>query len=157
MRNYRILPTVLVICLFSMCAVAQKSSGSTAAASAVAMSSKTFTEYKGVGLGVMAVDVRTKLGTPKEKGETLDFFIFSDNESAQIYYDATHKVSAVMVTFTGDVSKAPTAKDVFGEDVAPNAAGTIFKMERYPKAGYWISYTRTSGSDAMVNIAMQKM
>ena len=35
--------------------------------------------------------------------------------------------------------------------------GTIFKMERYPKAGYWISYTRTSGTDAMVNIALQKM
>ena len=44
----------------------------------------------------------------------------------------------------------------FGIDV-PAKDGTVFKMERYPKAGYWISYTRTSGSDAMVNIAIQKM
>ena len=115
-----------------------------------------FNEYRGVAIGTTATDVRAKLGNPKESSATDEQFIFSEAESAQFYYDAEHKVNAIMITFQGDVSKAPAAKDVFGEDVAPNDQGTIFRMTRYPKAGYWISYTRTSGADAMVNIALQK-
>jgi hypothetical protein len=118
-----------------------------------------FSEYRGVKIGMSVADARAKIGSSKEKtqSDSQDQYIFSDNESALLYYDATKNVNAIMITFQGDVTKAPTAKDVFGDDVAPNAEGTIFKMERYPKAGYWISYTRTRGSDAMVNIAMQKM
>ena len=116
-----------------------------------------FSEYRGIKIGVPMTDVRTKLGKAKEESDAQDQYIFSDSESAQFFYDATKKVSAIMITFTGDVTKAPTAKDVFGADVAPNDQGMIFKMERYPKAGFWISYTRTAGADAMVNIALQKM
>ena len=116
-----------------------------------------FTEYKGMKIGAAADAVRTKLGSPKDKSDSMDLYVFSDNESAQFYYDGTHVVNAIMITYTNDLKSAPAAKDVFGVDVAPNADGMIFKMERYPKAGYWISYTRTSGSDAMVNIAIQKM
>lgn len=116
-----------------------------------------FSEYRGVAIGTTAAEVRAKLGNPKESSATDEQFIFSEAESAQFYYDAAHKVNAIMITFQGDVSKAPAAKDVFGEDVAPNDQGTIFRMTRYPKAGYWISYTRTTGADAMVNIALQKM
>jgi hypothetical protein len=116
-----------------------------------------FNEYRGVKIGVKADDVRTRLGAPKDKSDTMDMFAFSDSETAQFYYDESTVVKAIMITFQGDVSKAPTAREIFGEDVAPNADGMIFRMERYPKAGYWISYTRTTGSDAMVNIAMQKM
>lgn len=116
-----------------------------------------FSEYRGVKIGMAAADVRTKLGKAKDETDAQDQYIFSDNESALFYYDAAKNVNAIMITFTGDVSKAPGAKDVFGEDVAPNPQGMIFRMEKYPKAGYWISYTRTTGSDAMVNIALQKM
>lgn len=116
-----------------------------------------FTEYRGIKIGMAATDVRTKLGKAKDETDTQDQYIFSDNESALFYYDASKNVNAIMITFQGDVSKAPAAKDVFGQDVPPNDSGMIFKMEKYPKAGYWISYTRTTGSDAMVNIALQKM
>lgn len=116
-----------------------------------------FTEYRGVKIGMPAADVRTKLGKAKDETDTQDQYIFSESESAQFYYDATKNVNAIMITFTGDVTKAPTAKDVFGQDLTPNDQGMIFKMEKYPKAGFWISYTRTSGSDQMVNIALQKM
>jgi hypothetical protein len=116
-----------------------------------------FSEYRGVKIGMPATDVRTKLGKAKDESDAQDQYIFSDSESALFYYDGSKNVNAIMITFQGDVSKAPAAKDVFGDDVAPNADGMIFKMEKYPKAGFWISYTRTSGSDAMVNIAMQKM
>ncbi|MFL6375744.1 MAG: hypothetical protein ACJ73D_13835 [Pyrinomonadaceae bacterium] len=116
-----------------------------------------FSEYRGVKIGMTATDVRAKLGKAKEQTDAQDQFIFNDNESALVYYDGTHAVNAIMITFQGDVKNAPSAKDVFGEDVAPNGEGMVFKMEKYPKAGYWISYTRTSGSDQMVNIALQKM
>lgn len=116
----------------------------------------TFSEYKGMKIGSAADDVRTKLGAPKDKSDAMDLYVFSDNESAQFYYDPTHKVNAIMVTYTGDLKGAPLAKEIFGADV-PEKDGMIFKMERYPKAGYWISYTRTTGSDAMVNIAIQKL
>ena len=85
-----------------------------------------FSEYRGVKIGMPATDVRTKLGTAKDQTDTQDQYIFSDSESALVYYDGSHAVSAIMITFTGDVTKAPTAKDVFGQDLTPNDQGTIF-------------------------------
>jgi hypothetical protein len=51
----------------------------------------------------------------------------------------------------------PAPKIVFGEDVEKTAEGGVQKLVRYPKAGFWISYTRTAGDDPLVIIAMQKM
>src|SRR5689334_3181058 len=86
-------------------------------------------EYKGIS---MAADlVRNKLGNPKDKSDTQDMYSFSDNETAQFYYDPSHQVQAIMITYMGDLKAAPSAKDVFGEDVAPKADGAISKMEKY--------------------------
>ena len=46
-----------------------------------------FTDYKGVSVSMSAVDVRNKLDHIKEEGELQDFFVFSDKESAQVFYD----------------------------------------------------------------------
>ncbi|MFT3746089.1 MAG: hypothetical protein QM785_17595 [Pyrinomonadaceae bacterium] len=116
-----------------------------------------YSGYKGLLVGAANADVRAKLGNPKEKTETMDLFVVSDNESVQFYYDAGQKVTAIMMTYSGDLKAAPTPMDLFGEDVAPNAEGGMFKMVRYPKSGFWISYNRTPGSDAVVSIAIQKI
>lgn len=116
-----------------------------------------FAGYKGLGIGATTVSVREKLGEPKDKSDAMDLYVFSDSESAQFYYGPAKTVTAIMITYSGDLKKAPTAKDVFGEDVAPKPDGGIFKMVRYPKAGYWVSYNRTAGDDAIVSIAMQKI
>ena len=116
-----------------------------------------YTGYKGLLVGAMASDVRSKLGNPREKTDTMDLFVVSEVESVQFYYNSTQAVTAIMVTYSGDLKLAPTPMDIFGEDVAPNAEGGIFKMVRYPKSGFWISYNRTTGSDAVVSIAVQKM
>ena len=102
-------------------------------------------------------EARTKLGKAKESSDTQDFYIFSDNESAQVYYGAEKTVTAVTVTYTGKLDAAPTAKAVFGEDAETKPDGGIFKMARYPKLGFWISYNKTAGDDALIIIAMQKM
>ena len=116
-----------------------------------------FNSYRGIEIGTSTDDARKALGNPKEKSDTQDYFEFSDNESAQVYYDADHKVMAVSITYTGNIDGAPTPKAVFGEDAEVKPDGGIFKMERYPKAGFWISYTKTGGDGPMVIIALQKI
>ena len=157
-RTSKILLIILSVAIAGSFTVnGQRSNAKTVTPAAVPTPEKTlFNEYRGVKIGMPTADVRTKLGKAKDESDAQDQYIFSDNESALFYYQAGH-VNAIMITFQGDVTKAPTAKDIFGNDVAPNDQGMIFKMERYPKAGFWISYTRTSGTDAMVNIALQKM
>ena len=66
-----------------------------------------YKEYKGVRLGMSADEVRQKLGRPKEAGKEQDFFVFSDNERARVYYDSAHKATAVISTFIGKASNAP--------------------------------------------------
>ena len=113
--------------------------------------------YKGVNIGMSADDVRKKLGDPKDKSDPQDLFMFGENESAQFIYGPDKKVTAIMVTYSGNLSAAPTAKDVFGEDVVAKPDGGVSKMVRYPKAGYWVSYNKIAGDDSIISIAMQKM
>lgn len=113
--------------------------------------------YKGVAIGTLADEIRTKLGEPKDKSDAQDLYVFSDEESAQFIYDPAHKVTAIMITFSGKMTGAPTPKDVFGEDVPAKPDGGIFKMVRYPKAGYWISYNKIVGDDSIISIAVNKM
>ena len=116
-----------------------------------------FAEYRGIVIGMAADDLRKKLGPPKDKSDAQDFYSFSETESAQFYYDDSHHLTATMITYMGDLKNAPTPKDVFGEDVTPKPDGGISKMVRYLKAGYWISYNRGGGSDAILSIAIQKI
>ena len=116
-----------------------------------------FNEYRGVQLGMTASDVRKKLGDPKDKSAEQDFYIFNENETAQVVYDKTAKVIAISADFMSPNSAAPSAKDVFGSDVEAKPDGSVHKLVRFPKAGYWVSYSRTSGADAVVTIQLQKL
>lgn len=113
--------------------------------------------YKSINIGMVSDEVRKKLGDPKDKSDSQDLFVFNEEESAQFIYSADHKVTAIVITFSGKMKGAPTAKDVFGEEVPAKPDGGVFKMVRYPKAGYWISYNKIVGDDSVVSIAMQKI
>lgn len=115
-----------------------------------------YSEYKGVHLDMEASEVRKKLGDPTDKGDVQDFFVFSDNESAQVFY-TKGKVMAVSVNYVGDKSGAPLPKIVLGTDIEAGADGAMHKMVRYPDAGYWVSYNRTGGGDPLVTVTMQKI
>jgi len=117
--------------------------------------SPAFHEYRGVQLGMISDEVRKKLGDPKDKGEEQDFWVFEE-ETAQIVYDKTHKVITISADFT-NTNKAITAKQVFGSDLEAKADGSIYKMVRYPKAGYWLSYNRTGGNSPLITITLQKL
>jgi hypothetical protein len=104
-----------------------------------------------------ADEVRKKLGSPKDKSDAQDFFLFGETESAQIVYDTTHKVITISADFLSTGDTVPTAKQVLGSDLDAKADGSVYKMVRYPKAGYWLSYSRTSGTSPMTSVTLQKI
>ena len=115
-----------------------------------------FSSYKGVRIGMGADEARKLLGNPTDKDDKQEVFAVSDEESCQVYYDAAKKVAAVSITYFS--SKAvPAPKAVLGEEPEAKQDGSFTKLVRFPKAGYWVSYTRTSGESPMTIIAMQKI
>jgi len=117
-----------------------------------------FIDYRGVQIGWLADDVRKKLGVPADKGDEQDFYKFSDNETCQVLYDkATRKVTAISIDFSNGANAVITPQQVFGADFETKADGTKYKLVRYPKAGYWVSYYRGSGNTPSITITMQKM
>ncbi len=118
-----------------------------------AASEPVFKDYKGVRIGMSADEVRQKLGKPETQG----FFLISDNETAQVFYDKDKKVNAVAVTYTGKGDALPTAVTVLGEDVLAAEDGRVYKLVRYPAAGYWVAYSRSSGDSPVISITMKKL
>ena len=116
-----------------------------------------FHDYRGVQLGMTSDEVRKLLGDPKDKGDEQDFFIFNDTETAQIVYDKVHKVITISADFMTPNNSVLTAKQVFGADIEPKADGSVYRMVRYPKAGYWLSYNRTSGASPLTTVTLQKI
>ncbi len=83
-----------------------------------------FTEYKGVRIGTSADEARQKLGKAKDKDKTQDLYVFSENESAQVFYDDRQRVYAISVDYTGKEA-APAPIDILGQDVTAKADGSI--------------------------------
>jgi hypothetical protein len=124
----------------------------------VAEESPIFQEYRGIQIGWLADDVRKKLGNPADKGDEQDFYVFGEKETAQILYDkTTHKVTTISVDFMNGASDVITPQQVFGSDIETKPDGSKHKLVRYPKAGYWVSYSRTAGDTPIVTIQIQKM
>lgn len=111
-----------------------------------------YAEYKGVRLWMTADEVRTKLGEPASKGDDSDCYTFSESEMAQIFYDAAHKVRAVVVSY---LSGGPQPEQVLGRAVEAKPDGSQHLMIRYERAGYWVAYTRTAGESPIVTVTMQ--
>lgn len=145
---------ILLAAIFALMlsVAAQAQTGDTAQ-----LSDPVFRDYKGITLGMTMDAVHQKLGTPKEASTTQDFYSASDKEVAQIYYDRAQKVKAVAISYLGEGNDVPSCRAVLGEDVTPAADGSIYKLVRYPKAGYWVSYNRTGGDASMVIVTMQRL
>lgn len=114
-----------------------------------------FSEYRGIRLGMTATEVRAKLGEPNLKGDDGDFYMFSETETTQVFYDAQHKTKAISIDYMGGVG-APDPKTVVGGDLQVSSAG-LYKMVRYDNLGYWVSFNRTTGPVVVVTITMQRI
>jgi outer membrane protein assembly factor BamE (lipoprotein component of BamABCDE complex) len=152
-----------LLCLAAFAVPAQTTgTGNTASAASAAKPEATgeqppFQEYKGVRIGMTAEEVRKKLGSPTDKGDTQDFYLISAKESVQVMYDGEKKVSAIALNYMSAGDKAPTPSAVIGSDIEARPDGSLYKLVRYPKAGYWVSYSRTAGNSPIVSVMMQKM
>ena len=152
-------PSALPALTLLLAALALAAAATTARAQGTADKPKEeppFHDYKGVKIGMTADEARKLLGVPTDKDDKQDFYSFNDKESCQVYYDDTKKVFAVSVTYLA-TDAAPAPKTVLGSDADAKQDGSLYKMIRFPKVGYWVSYTRTSGNDPMTIIAMQKI
>lgn len=141
---------VIVLLLTASTAAAQGSKGS------INAPDENGFQFRGVKIGMATDDARKKLGAPREKSPEQDFYLFNDNEAVQIYYDKG-AVSAISIDYMNGANSIPSAKDVLGADADAKADGSIHKVVRYPKAGYWVSYSRTAGNEPTITITMQKI
>jgi len=117
-----------------------------------------FSDFKGVRIGMPTEEARKKLGSPRDKGDEQDFYVFNDTQAVQVFYDKASKtVMAISIDFMEGASQIPAAKDIVGSEPDVKADGSAYKMVRYPKAGYWVSYSRTAGSTPTITITMQKI
>jgi hypothetical protein len=116
-----------------------------------------FSDFKGVSIGMHADEARKKLGNPRDKSAEQDFYMFGDNQAVQVFYDPAGVVSAISIDFMSGAREIPSCKDVLGAEAEKKADGSVYKLIRYPKAGYWVSYSRTAGDSATVTITMQKI
>jgi hypothetical protein len=115
-----------------------------------------YTQYKGVQLGMSAEEARAKLGTPALKDSDQDFYMFSENETAQIVYNAEHKVVTISVDYVGGIG-APDYKAVVGGELEKTVNGSMYRIVRYESLGFWVSYNRTTGLVATVTVTIQKI
>jgi len=116
-----------------------------------------YSEYRKVRLGMPASDVHSALGTPKETDGRQEFYAVSDTEMAQVFYDAERNVWAVTVSYLSGNGNAPTPEQVFGGSVEKKPDGSIYKMVKYERAGYYVAYSRDAGDAPLVSVVMQKL
>lgn len=143
-----------VLLLTASMSVAQRSKGSL---EQPGDNQPTFEQFRGVKIGMAAEEARKKMGTPRDKGAEQDFYLFNENEAVQVCYDKNGAVTAISVDYMTGANGVPSPKEIFGAEVEAKADGSIYKMVRYPKAGYWVSYSRTAGNDSLVTITIQKI
>ena len=114
-----------------------------------------YSEYRGVRIGMTALEVRAKLGEPLQKADDGDFYAFSEKETAQIAYDASHIVKTISVDYVGGVG-APDYRAVVGSAVEVKPDGAIYKVVHYDALGFWVYYNRSAGDAPTVTITLQK-
>jgi len=116
-----------------------------------------FSDFKGVHIGMPAVEARKKLGSPRDKSAEQDFYLFNDSQAVQVFYDKAGTVTAISIDFMSGASGIPSCKEVLGAEAQAKPDGSVYKLLRYPKAGYWVSYSRTAGNSPTITITMQKI
>lgn len=116
------------------------------------------TDYKGIKIGATAEEVRDKLG--KAKIDDKDGFFYNlDDEMVQIRLDSDKKVNLISITYSSENENTPTYAEVFGTatPVSEKPDGSIYNLVDYPKAGYWVAYSRAAGENPSVTVTMQKL
>lgn len=115
-----------------------------------------YQEYRGVRLGMTATEVRARLGEPAMKSDEQDYYVLSPNETSQIAYDATFKVTTISTDYTGGVG-APDYKSVVGESLLQRPDGSLFSMVFHNSERLWVTYNKSAAVVPIVTITIGAM
>src|ERR1041384_2938524 len=146
----------LAVISFTIAGVSQGQTAQKRAAALAPEEDPVFHDYRGVKIGWLADEVRKKLGNPANKGDEQDFYMFGEKETAQFLYDKG-QVSAISVDFMNGAKEIITPQQVFGADIEAKPDGSKYKLVRYPKAGYWVSHSRTAGDTPIITVTIQRL
>lgn len=116
-----------------------------------------YQDLKGARLGMEAEEIHRFLGKPSEKDEAVEYFEFSDVKRARVYYGVDGKAEAIVATYIGPGSEAPTPESVLGLSIefAPDGSGS--RRIDYEAHGYWVAYSRTAGEKPYTIITMKTL
>lgn len=117
-------------------------------------------ELRGISLGMTVDEVRSKLGKPLSQDDSGLYYSFSNTESAQIGLNSDGKVRTIATIYSGGDQNAPKFEDVFGPSVQVAASdnGRLYKMVRYPSAGFWIAYSKIGADkNELTTVTMKKI
>ena len=154
--NQKLLVVFTILVLGLICApntVGQKTTP--AKVSSPMAQSPLVTDYRGVTLGMTTAETVAKLGQPMSHADDQDFFFMSDQESAQVAYDASRRVKTISVDYFGGTG-APDYKNVVGADIQTRPDGSLYKLVRHETQRFWVSYNRTAGPVVIVTVTIQK-
>ena len=151
--------TLLLVCTLAFLALAPVTSHAQRgkAVDSDPESRPAFSDFRGVRIGMHNDEARKKLGNPRDKSEEQDFYVFNDTQAVQVFYDKSGAVTAISIDYMHGATGIPSAREVLGTDADTKPDGSVYKMMRYPKAGYWVSYSRTAGSSPTTTITIQKI
>ena len=147
---------ILVIALVGLVLSGNAQKSRTTNVAAPLMQQPLYTDYKGVKLGMTPQEVRAKLGDPVLKDAEMDYFVFSENVTAQVVYDKTQKVRIISVDYANGAG-APDYHAIVGTELETRPDGSTYKSIRYEAQGFWVSYNRTAGTAPIVTITIQKI
>jgi|GraSoiStandDraft_46_1057282.scaffolds.fasta_scaffold324029_2 hypothetical protein len=171
LRNVNLFPRVILITLLALFApalFAQTDNSTESTVSSPETSNKqkpaivapAVSDLRGISIGMAADEVRNKLGKPDTGDDAGMYYTFDNGESMQLALDPNKKVSMIAEMYSGKDAKAPELQEIFGSDnsVQPTAEGKVYKMIRYPDAGFWITYSRLNlQAGPLTTITIKKM
>jgi len=99
-------------------------------------------------------EARAKLGTAVLRSNELDYVVFSATETAQIAYNAAHRVVTISVDYMEGIG-APDYMTVVGTSLLERPDRSLYRMVEYRTEGFWVSYYKSAGTVPMVTITLQ--
>jgi hypothetical protein len=117
-------------------------------------------DLKGITIGMPKAEVREKLGKPSSSDKTSMVYKISKIETFQIGLNSKGNVRTVALIYTDEDADAPKFSDIFGPDVPMETKknGSVYKLVRYPSAGFWIAYSRSIiDKKPLTTITMRKL
>lgn len=116
-------------------------------------------QLKGISIGMTPDEVVEKLGKPKASDDAGMLFSLAKNEMAQIGIGPKGKVRAIALIYEDGDENAPSIKDVFGQgvDAVENEDGSIYKMIRYEKEGFWMAFSRSGDKKPLTTVMLRQI